>query len=105
MFMIGDRYFGTMMVYVGEPWAEKYKFTSAMPTQLLKTLAPTLIPMLEGHICAPDKRAVVPLAKASNPVVPLARTVPTGDGAANPMDDAPLSTTGLTRTRLEAGSH
>jgi len=32
VFFIGDRYFGTMMAYVHEPYAAKYKFTSAMPS-------------------------------------------------------------------------
>jgi len=47
VFFIGDRYFGTMMAYVHEPYAARYKFTSAMPSQLLKALAPALLPLLE----------------------------------------------------------
>jgi hypothetical protein len=105
MFMIGDRYFGTMMVYVGEPWAEKYKFTSAMPTQLLKTLAPTLIPMLEGRSCGAEGRAVPPIAQASVPAMSMARTLPDNTLAATPMAEAPLPNPGLTKTRLEAKVH
>lgn len=48
VFLIGDRYFGTMMAYAHEPYAANYKFTSAMPVQLLKALAPTLLPLLES---------------------------------------------------------
>ena len=52
VFYIGDRYFGTMMAYVREPYAAHYKFTSAMPTQLLKALVPTLRPLLnENRSC------------------------------------------------------
>lgn len=51
MFLIGDRYYGTMMVFVGEPDAEKYRFTSALPTQLLKAMAPTLQPLLTNNSC------------------------------------------------------
>lgn len=52
VFFIGDRYFGTMMAYVHEPHAAKYKFTSAMPSQLLKGLSPTLLPLLDpAHQC------------------------------------------------------
>jgi membrane peptidoglycan carboxypeptidase len=52
VFYIGDRYFGTMMAYVREPYAAHYKFTSAMPSQLLKALVPTLLPMLnENRSC------------------------------------------------------
>ena len=47
VFLIGDRYYGTMMAYAHEPYAANYKFTSAMPVQLLKALAPTLLPLLE----------------------------------------------------------
>lgn len=51
VFLIGDRYFGTMMAYVHEPYAANYKFTSAMPAQLLKALAPVLLPMVDGEGC------------------------------------------------------
>lgn len=51
VFLIGDRYFGTMMAYVHEPYAANYKFTSAMPTQLLKVLTPALLPLIEGGAC------------------------------------------------------
>jgi membrane peptidoglycan carboxypeptidase len=51
VFLIGDRYFGTMMAYVHEPYAANYKFTSAMPAQLLKALAPVLLPMVDGQGC------------------------------------------------------
>ena len=53
VFYIGDRYFGTMMAYVHEPYAAHYKFTSAMPAQLLKALVPALLPVLnEGRSCS-----------------------------------------------------
>jgi len=51
VFLIGERYFGTMMAYVHEPYAENYRFTSAMPAQLLKTLAPALRPLVDGDGC------------------------------------------------------
>jgi len=58
VFLIGDRYFGTIMAYVHEPYAAKYKFTSALPAQLLKTLTPSLVPLIEGSSCdqALDRR-------------------------------------------------
>jgi membrane peptidoglycan carboxypeptidase len=53
VFYIGDRYFGTIVAYVQEPYAARYKFTSALPAQLLKALAPTLLPLLnEEHSCS-----------------------------------------------------
>ena len=54
VFLIGDRYFGTMMAYVQEPHAAKYRFTSALPTQLLKSLAPTLLPLVEHGACSAE---------------------------------------------------
>ena len=52
VFLIGDRYFGTMMAYVHEPYAANYKFTSAMPAQLLKVLTPVLLPLVDGSACS-----------------------------------------------------
>ena len=50
-FLIGDRYFGTIMAYVPEASAAKYRFTSALPAQLLKSLAPALQPLIDGGAC------------------------------------------------------
>ena len=51
VFLIGERHFGTVMVYVHEPDAVKYRFTSALPAQLLKTLLPVLLPQLDSRAC------------------------------------------------------
>jgi membrane peptidoglycan carboxypeptidase len=54
VFYIGDRYFGTIVAYVHEPYAAQYKFTSAMPAQLLKAMVPALLPLLdESAGCSP----------------------------------------------------
>jgi hypothetical protein len=39
------------MAYVHGPDAAAYKFTSAMPSQLLKALVPSLLPLVEGSAC------------------------------------------------------
>jgi len=54
VFLIGDRYFGTMMAYVHEPFAANYRFTSAMPSQLLKALTPVLRPLVDGGGCSAE---------------------------------------------------
>jgi membrane peptidoglycan carboxypeptidase len=69
VFYIGDRYFGTMMAYVREPYAAHYKFTSAMPAQLLKALVPALLPLLNetggcGAAGASEQNADLPEALA-----------------------------------------
>ncbi|GAA5174078.1 transglycosylase domain-containing protein [Niveibacterium umoris] len=56
VFYIGDRHFGTITAYVKGPEAADYKFTSALPAQLLKVLAPSLIdeinrPAQDGMRC------------------------------------------------------
>lgn len=40
VFFIGDRHFGTVTAYVEGPEAARYRFTSALPAQLFKILAP-----------------------------------------------------------------
>jgi membrane peptidoglycan carboxypeptidase len=49
VFNIGERFFGTMTAYVHGPDSANYDFTSALPVQLLVSLAPSLMPMIEPH--------------------------------------------------------
>lgn len=49
VFFIGERFFGAMTAYVPGSEAASYDFTSALPVQLLKHLAPTLMPLLENR--------------------------------------------------------
>jgi membrane peptidoglycan carboxypeptidase len=46
-FMIGARFFGVVTAYVAGQEAGGYKFTSALPVQVLKVLAPKLMPLVE----------------------------------------------------------
>jgi len=46
VFVIGDRFYGTLTAYAHEPYAARYDYTSAMAVQLLKTLGPSLAPVL-----------------------------------------------------------
>lgn len=46
-FFLDDRFFGVITAYVHGPEAARYRFTSALPVQLLRTLAPALRPLLE----------------------------------------------------------
>ncbi len=47
VFTIGDRFFGTLVVYAEGPNAQKKTFTSALAVQVFKNLAPKLRPMVE----------------------------------------------------------
>jgi membrane peptidoglycan carboxypeptidase len=46
VFVIGDRFFGTIIAYVPGNAADNYQFTSALPVQLFRHLAPSLEPLL-----------------------------------------------------------
>lgn len=46
VFFIGDRFFGTITAHVAGVHAREYAFTSALPVQVLKALAPALEPLL-----------------------------------------------------------
>jgi membrane peptidoglycan carboxypeptidase len=47
VFFLGNRFFGTITAHVPGLDADKYVFTSAMVAQLLKSLAPSLQPLLD----------------------------------------------------------
>jgi membrane peptidoglycan carboxypeptidase len=47
-FFIGDRHFGVITAYVPGELADNYNFTSALPVQILKTMAPQISPFLRG---------------------------------------------------------
>ena len=47
VFFLGDRFFGVVTAYVTGPEAARYEFTSALPVQVLKRLAPVLTPHFE----------------------------------------------------------
>jgi membrane peptidoglycan carboxypeptidase len=48
VFVIGDRFFGTLTAVVHEPYAKRYDFTSALAVQLLKSMAPELEALLKA---------------------------------------------------------
>lgn len=48
VFNIDERFFGTLIAYVPGAQAAAYDFTSALPVQLLKVLAPQLMPLING---------------------------------------------------------
>jgi membrane peptidoglycan carboxypeptidase len=65
VFMIDDRFFGTMTAYVAGPTAARYEFTSALPVRLLAILLPALSPLLDTPP-APGARAPGPVGRPSN---------------------------------------
>ena len=47
VFMIDDRFYGTITAYVPGAQAAQYEFTSGLPVRLLGALMPTLAPLLD----------------------------------------------------------
>ncbi len=54
VFLVGDRFFGTVTAYVSGEEAAGYSFTSALPVQIFRHLLPSLKPLLER---APEGRS------------------------------------------------
>jgi membrane peptidoglycan carboxypeptidase len=54
VFNIDERFFGTIIAYVPGAQAAGYDFTSGLPVQLLKVLAPKLMPLVESS-CTGDQ--------------------------------------------------
>jgi hypothetical protein len=46
VFLIDERFYGVITAYVHGPDAAAFAFTSSLPAQLFRTLAPTLSPLL-----------------------------------------------------------
>ena len=46
--------FGNLTIFVQGPEAEAYSFTSSLPAQLLKALAPALQPLMENELLIVD---------------------------------------------------
>jgi membrane peptidoglycan carboxypeptidase len=62
VFFIGERFFGTLTAYVPGPQAADYSFTSSLPVQVLKTLAPKLMPLINGIEPEARSAAMIPAA-------------------------------------------
>ncbi|HRP98520.1 MAG TPA: transglycosylase domain-containing protein [Rhodocyclaceae bacterium] len=48
VFQLGPRHFGTLTAWVTGPDAASFRFTSALPVQILKSMGPILIPYVEA---------------------------------------------------------
>ena len=61
VFFLGDRYFGVVTAYVPGPAAGDFRFTSALPSEIFRALAPTLSPLpWDGGVDAPVRSASIP---------------------------------------------
>jgi membrane peptidoglycan carboxypeptidase len=67
VFFIGDRFFGTLTAFVPGADAANYQFTSALSTQVLKYLLPTLKPLTDKAQPLSEQTASKPIVKYSSP--------------------------------------
>ena len=64
VFYLGPRHYGTLTAFVPGRAAENFRFTSALPVQVLKGMAPILMPYLESGAYS-QCLAPIPATKAS----------------------------------------
>ncbi|MCM2313181.1 MAG: hypothetical protein NDI84_17465, partial [Steroidobacteraceae bacterium] len=64
VFYLGPRHFGTLTAYVIGADAASFKFTSGLPVQILKSMAPTLLPYLSQTVAEPEPAHVPPTEAA-----------------------------------------
>jgi membrane peptidoglycan carboxypeptidase len=69
-FIIGDRHFGVLTAYVSGPAAARYAFTSALPVQVLKSLAPMLEPMIARAYSAEPPGGIATVAPVGQVLQP-----------------------------------
>jgi membrane peptidoglycan carboxypeptidase len=87
VFVIGERWFGTVMIYAHEPDAAGFRFTSALPAQLLKALWPALRSMVEGAGCGSGGGEAPPgVLAAGAGFVPAASTRQDGSSTGSGSD-------------------
>jgi hypothetical protein len=78
VFFIGERHFGTLTAYVPGPEASDYRFTSALPAQILKSMAPLVAQAITSPSrCGADPMvAVAPGAVGVAAVMPVSHQLP-----------------------------
>ena len=76
VFVIDDRFYGTITAYVEGPEAAHYRFTSSLASQIFKTIVPDIRPILDrSYAVTPriDPRTLpTPEAQINAPVAPVA---------------------------------
>jgi len=78
-FVIGDRFYGTVIAYVPGPQAAAFNFTSALPVQIFRHMVPVIRPVLDrGFKSLPDPPQPALTAQAPQPgrVRPVAAVTP-----------------------------
>lgn len=92
VFYIGDRFYGVVTALVLGPRADRYEFTSALPVEVLRRMAPDIMPLFAPAKAAPNQTAAAP----SSPVQPAsAAAAPAGMNAGPGAPRVPTAVSGL----------
>lgn len=67
VFVIGDRFFGTVTAFVPGVEAASYRFTSSLPVQVFKDLGPLLVSLVERS----EQQPAEPVMASASPNLPL----------------------------------
>ncbi len=67
VFMIGDRFYGTVVAFVPGSKAASYKFTSALAVQIFKDLEPQLRPLIDSRDPQPPVSSLLTKNERPNP--------------------------------------
>ncbi len=88
VFFLGDRHFGTLTAFVPGDAARNYRFTSALPTQVLKSMAPVLQPyLLEAETRWQQETAMATRVEATDATLtPAPPAGPAAPAGASPAD-------------------
>jgi membrane peptidoglycan carboxypeptidase len=81
VFAVGDRYFGVITAYVAGQKADEFRFTSALPVQILKLLEPPLGALVQGG----NRTTTVTRGETQPPAAPA----PAGDQLETRSDATP----------------
>ena len=91
VFFLGDRFFGTMTALVPGEEAAKYRFTSSLPSQLIKAMSPALAGVL-APLAHPAKVPAAALPIEAVPAAPVKAVKPATDEAPDGVPDDALVT-------------
>jgi Penicillin binding protein transpeptidase domain len=93
MFLLDDRYYGTITAFVAGADAAHYKFTSGLPVRLLGSLMPTLTPLLDRDRPAAGVDAAPAVAgMPARPRVEVPAELPVGEVEAQVPDNGSTGT-------------
>jgi len=93
VFFVGDRFYGVVTAYVPGEDADDYTFTSALPSQILRELAPMVNELVRNaEVDPPQDDLSSPLAEeAGEPVLPSEGEDPVLDSSPDSDLSPPLS--------------